>query len=48
MLSITIGNIVINYNIIRSDRKTIGIIVDPDNGVIVRSPQNVSEGKIGK
>ena len=44
--SITIGDTVINYEIIRSNRKTMGIIVDPDEGVIVRSPQNVSEDKI--
>ena len=46
MLFITIGETVIKYDIIRSDRKTMGIIIDPDEGVIVRSPKNVSEDKI--
>ena len=46
MLSITLGDTVIKYEVVRSDRKTMGIIVDPDKGVIVRSPRNVSEDKI--
>jgi predicted metal-dependent hydrolase len=46
MHSITLGDMKINYKIIRSKRKTMGIIIDPDKGVIIRSPQNVSEEKI--
>ena len=43
---IEFGTKEIEYEVIRSDRKTLGINIDPDNGVIVRSPRNVSEGKI--
>ncbi|MFW5856142.1 MAG: M48 family metallopeptidase [Bacillota bacterium] len=46
MYSITLGDTVINYEIVRSDRKTMGIIVDPDQGVIIRSPKNVTREKI--
>ncbi|MFW6030295.1 MAG: M48 family metallopeptidase [Halanaerobiales bacterium] len=46
MNSIILGSKEIHYDIVKTDRKTMGIIVDPDEGVIVRSPKNVSEGKI--
>src|SRR6056297_980617 len=46
MYSITLGDMKINYKIVRSNRKTMGLIVDPDEGVIIRSPKNVSEEKI--
>lgn len=46
MKSITIGNTVVKYDVIKSDRKTLGIQVDPQKGVIVRSPKKVSEDKI--
>jgi len=44
--SIKIGNTVVEYNIIKSKRKTVGIIVEPEKGVIVRSPERLSEEKI--
>ena len=36
----------IEYEVICLDRKTMGINIVPDSGVIVRSPRNVSGGKI--
>jgi len=48
MQSITLGDKVINYDVVRSDRKSMGILVDPDEGVIVRPPRNVSEEEIKK
>lgn len=46
MQSITIGNTVVEYDIVKTDRKSIGIIVEPEKGVIVRSPKKLSEEKI--
>lgn len=46
MEQITVGNTEIKYTIQRSNRKTIGLIVDPENGVIIRSPQKLSREKI--
>ena len=46
MQSIKIGNTVIEYNVVRTDRKTVGITIDPVEGVIVRSPKKVSKEKI--
>ena len=43
---IELGSKKIKYEVIRSDRKTLGINIEPDRGVIVRSPHNVSERKI--
>lgn len=46
MNSITVGNTIIKYDIIRSNRKTIGITVDHKKGVIVRSPSKLSDETI--
>ncbi|MFW6287556.1 MAG: M48 family metallopeptidase [bacterium] len=47
MYSITINNRTIKYDIIRTKRKkTIGIQIDPDNGVLIRSPKRVSDQEI--
>ena len=46
MQEIKIGNQVINYEIIRSNRKSMGIIIDNDKNLLVRSPHNTAEDKI--
>ncbi|OCL27594.1 hypothetical protein U472_03305 [Orenia metallireducens] len=44
-----IGNIGIEYKVVRSNRrKTIGIIVDLKQGVIVRVPRYLAKDKIKK
>ncbi|MFW6029301.1 MAG: M48 family metallopeptidase [Halanaerobiales bacterium] len=48
MQSIIIGNTIVNYDIVRTNRKTLGIVIDPEKGVLVRSPENLSEDKIHK
>jgi len=48
MQQIKLGNQLINYKIIRSNRKTMGIIVDNESNLIVRSPKNTAETKIEK
>lgn len=40
------GSKTINYNIVYSDRKTLGITVTPDKQVLIRSPFNASRKKI--
>lgn len=45
---IKVGNTAIEYDIIRTNRKTIGIIVDPEQGVVVRSPKYVTEDKVNE
>lgn len=40
-------NKTIEYNVIRSKRrKTVGIIIDPEQGVVVRVPENLAKDKI--
>jgi len=46
MQQIKLGNTLINYEIIRTNRKTMGIIVDHERNLIVRSPKNTAEAKI--
>lgn len=46
MQSIQIGKSLINYKTIRTGRKTLGINIDPEKGVIVRSPKRLSDNKI--
>jgi hypothetical protein len=46
MNKIKLGNQLINYEIIRSNRKTMGIIIDNERNLIVRSPKNTAEAKI--
>ena len=49
MYFIKIDNKTIKYDIIRTKRKkTIGIHIDPDRGVIIRSPKKVSDAEIQK
>ncbi|ACL69205.1 M48 family metallopeptidase [Halothermothrix orenii] len=48
MQQVRIGNTVIKYNIVRTNRKTVGLIVDPEDGVIVRSPERLSDDRIRK
>lgn len=40
------GSKTINYNIVYSDRETLGITVTPDKQVLIRSPFNASRNKI--
>lgn len=46
MQQIKLGNKLINYKIIRTNRKTMGIIVDHKRNLIVRSPKNTAATKI--
>jgi hypothetical protein len=46
MQQIKLGNKLINYEIIRTNRKTMGIIVDHERNLIVRSPKNTAKAKI--
>ena len=39
--SVKFGDKEINYSIDRTDRKTIGIVVEPDGKVIVKAPLNI-------
>ena len=41
--SIKYGDKEINYTIDRTDRKTVGIVVDPDGKVIVKVPINLDQ-----
>lgn len=43
---IIVGNAEINYKTIRSRRKTITLIVDPEEGVIVRVPERLTDSQI--
>lgn len=42
MNSIVLGKKKVDYNLIRSKRKTLGIIVDPEQGLVVRSPETLT------
>ena len=46
MEKIKLANQVIKYKIIRTNRKTLGIIIDHEGNLIVRSPKNTAEAKI--
>ena len=41
-----IGNTLIEYNIVRTNRKTLGINIDLEEGVVVRSPEKLNNKKI--
>ena len=43
---VTYGNRVINYSVIYSSRKTLGITVTPKKQVIIRCPYNASREKV--
>jgi|GEM_PF-5205210 len=43
---IQFGNSTIEYEVIRSSRKTIGFEVNPEKGVLIRSPENLSSNRI--
>ena len=43
---ISFGNISFTYSIIRTDRKTMAIIVEPDGTIIIRAPHDLSEETI--
>ncbi len=40
------GSLRIEYQVVRSSRKTVSVIVDPAEGVVVRAPQRVNESQI--
>lgn len=46
MAQIIVGNTEIYYRVIRSRRKTIGIIIDPEKGVVVRVPERLTDKQI--
>ena len=46
MDKIKIGNKKIEYRLIRTKRKTIGIYIRPGEGVLIRAPQRISNKKI--
>jgi len=46
MEKITVGNEKINYTIIRSNRRTVGLIVDQEKGVIIRDPRRLTKFQI--
>jgi hypothetical protein len=46
MEQITVGNREINYTIIRSNRKTVGLVVDLEKGVIIRAPRRLTNSQI--
>ncbi|TDX48218.1 M48 family metallopeptidase [Orenia marismortui] len=46
MEEIKFNNNLIKYKIIRSNRKTLAIIVDPEDGVVIRAPKHLSKSKI--
>ena len=48
MEAIQLGTSKINYQIIRSNRKTVGFEVHVEKGVLVRAPQDLSEDEIAK
>ncbi|SJZ82649.1 M48 family metallopeptidase [Selenihalanaerobacter shriftii] len=43
---IEFGNSTIEYEVIKSSRKTIGFEVNPEKGVLIRSPKNLSSHQI--
>src|SRR5690554_8019507 len=45
---IIVGSAEINYRIKRSKRKTIALFVDPEEGVIVRAPERLTDRQIRK
>jgi predicted metal-dependent hydrolase len=46
METLQYGNTKINYSIVYSERKTLGIIVNPDRSVIIKAPIDASSEKI--
>lgn len=46
MEELIIGEKKIEYDIVRSNRKTMGITINPDKKIIVRSPENITKKKI--
>ena len=46
MPEVKIGNTLIEYSIVRTNRKTVGINIDLEEGVVVRSPKRLNDKKI--
>jgi len=46
MGTVKIGSKVIDYEVIRTDRKSLGIHIEPKRGIIVRSPKQITDEKI--
>lgn len=46
MAQIKVGDVDINYRIIRSKRKTIALIIDPEEGLLVRAPERITDRQI--
>jgi predicted metal-dependent hydrolase len=48
METLQYGNTEINYSITYSDRKTLGIVVEPDGAVVIKAPVDTSMKKISE
>ncbi len=46
MERISIGDTIITYDVVRTDRRTLGISIDSDKGIIVRSPETLPADRI--
>src|SRR6056297_1128014 len=46
MGTVKIGSKVIDYEVVRTDRKSLGINIEPKKGIIVRSPNQITDDKI--
>ena len=46
LFNVRIGKREINYKLERTNRKSIGVIFDPEKGVIVRAPEKVKKNII--
>ena len=46
MAQIKVVDVDINYRIIRSKRKTITLIIDPEEGLLVRAPERITDRQI--
>ena len=43
---VELGSKVIEYDVVRTDRKTVGINIDPEKGMVVRSPEELTDEEI--
>lgn len=43
---VTFGEKIYQYSVVRTDRSTVGIVIEPDGSIIVKSPRNLENGKI--
>ncbi|SDL68871.1 M48 family metallopeptidase [Halarsenatibacter silvermanii] len=46
MRVLELGSEKVEYDVVRTDRKTVGINIDPEKGIVVRSPKDLSESEI--